>query len=343
MLANYRADVSHDSDAAGLRRWLAAEVDVGFVDASIERIGTGHSRAMYVVTATSGRRAVARVEQGGVFGTTSAEECRVMQSLHACGYPVARIIAADLDGHAVGRPMFVMEFVDGAVGPDAAVIDDATAVSFVRSLRELHQLDGRHFGFDIVPTCASDATPMQIQRWHRVHDMATPLPDPLIDEAAAWLLHHAPALSRLAVVHGDAGPGNFVHDRGRVVAVTDWEFAHLGDPAEDFAYCLTMRGPRTMPRQRWLRLFADHAGVEMTDAQWRYWEAFNLFKGACANRTCLTIFEGGRNRAPNMAIIGTALHHVFLRRLAAIVHDTHTTTHPTTTHTTTLPTKGTRS
>ena len=59
----------------------------------------------------------------------------------------------------------------------------------------------------------------------------------------------------------------------------------------------------------------------MTADRWRYWEAFNLFKGACANRTCLEVFEDGRNRAPNMAIIGTALHQVFLRRLVAIVHD----------------------
>jgi len=314
-----------DSTAEGLLVWLASKIDAGFAEATVDRIGTGHSRAMYTVTASSGRRVVVRVEQGGVFGTTSAEERRVMRALHVAGYPVARIIAADLDGEALGRPLFVMEFVDGAAGAEAAVIDDATAVSFVRSLHELHQLDGRSFGFDIVPECASAATPLQIQRWHRIHDGAAPLPDPLIDEAAAWLLHHAPALDRLAVVHGDAGPGNFVHAGGRVVAVTDWEFAHLGDPAEDFAYCLTMRGPRTMSRERWLALFADHAGVEMTEGQWRYWEAFNLFKGACANRTCRAIFEDGRNRAPNMAVIGTALHQVFLRRLSAIVHQSHRT------------------
>jgi len=129
-----------------------------------------------------------------------------------------------------------------------------------------------------------------------------------------------PPLAELAVVHGDAGPGNFVHRDGRIVAVTDWEFAHLGDPAEDWAFCLTMRGSRTMPRDAWLRLFSEHAGVSLDDQRWRYWEAFNLFKGACANRTCLRLFESGRNPAPNMAIIGTALHHVFLRRLVEIVH-----------------------
>jgi aminoglycoside phosphotransferase (APT) family kinase protein len=104
-----------------------------------------------------------------------------------------------------------------------------------------------------------------------------------------------------------------------VLALTDWEFAHAGDPAEDWSYCVAMRGSRTMARQQWLDLFAEVAGVRQSDVQWRYWEAFNLFKGACANRTCLALFETGVNRAPNMAIIGTALHRSFLRRLADVV------------------------
>ena len=119
---------------------------------------------------------------------------------------------------------------------------------------------------------------------------------------------HAPPLDRVSVVHGDAGPGNVVQADGKIVAVTDWEFAHLGDPAEDWSFCLAMRGARTMPRETWLELFERIAGVRLDEQTWTYWEAFNLFKGACANTTCLDVFENGANRAPNMAIIGTVLH-----------------------------------
>ena len=249
-----------------------------------------------------------------------------MRSLAAAGYPVAPIVAEELTGSAIGEPFFVMDFIagaeaaDGTAPTDERAIDEATAAEFVQTMHALHDLDGRGFGFDIVPDQPSAATPLQIERWHAVYEAASTTPDPLIEEAAAWLLYHAPPLERVAVVHGDAGPGNFVHANGRLVAVTDWEFAHLGDPAEDFAYCLAMRGARTMPRERWLALFADHAGFRLGDDEWRYWEAFNLFKGACANRTCLTLFTSGRNPSPNMAIIGTTLHQVFLRRLVEIVH-----------------------
>lgn len=299
-----------------LLRWLHRQLGVDVAGAAIERIGTGHSRAMYRVNLTDGQRYVVRVEQGGVFGTSGSEEARVMRGLHAVGFPVANIVAAEPSGTVIGQPFFVMEHLSaGAIGADERTLDEATAVEFVKTLHALHQLDLGGIEFDDVPAAPSKATPLQVDRWWSVYRSATPTPIPLLEEAAAWLVQHAPPLERLSVVHGDAGPGNFVHDGRRIVALTDFEFTHLGDPAEDWSFCLSMRGARTMPRARWLELFAEHAGVSMDDDGWRYWEAFNLFKGACANRTCLTLFERGVNRAPNMAIIGTTLHQLFLRRL----------------------------
>jgi aminoglycoside phosphotransferase (APT) family kinase protein len=300
--------------------WLGERLghDAGAV---VDRIGTGHSRGMYRVSFDDGGAYVVRAEQGGVFGTSGAEECRVMRALHAAGYPVARIVAEEPTGEVIGHPFFVMELLEGAdPTADERAIDEATAVRFVTLLHRLHQLDGTDYGFDLVPDPPESATAQQVERWRRTYRGASGDPMPLLEEAAAWLTAYAPPLERVAVVHGDAGPGNFIHRDGEVIAVTDWEFAHLGDPAEDWAYCLTMRGSRTMPRDQWLALFREHAGVELPDDEWRYWEAFNLFKGACANRTCLALFERGVNRAPNMAIIGTVLHQVFLRRLVAIVH-----------------------
>ncbi|MGO4751459.1 aminoglycoside phosphotransferase family protein, partial [Streptomyces sp. 2MCAF27] len=41
------------------------------------------------------------------------------------------------------------------------------------------------------------------------------------------------------LVHGDYGPNNVLLDPAtfQVTAVVDWEFAHLGDPVEDLAWC----------------------------------------------------------------------------------------------------------
>ncbi|GAA2147101.1 phosphotransferase family protein [Glycomyces algeriensis] len=47
------------------------------------------------------------------------------------------------------------------------------------------------------------------------------------------------ALGEGTLVHGDFGPNNLLLDPVgyAVTAVVDWEFAHLGDPIEDLAWC----------------------------------------------------------------------------------------------------------
>jgi hypothetical protein len=40
----------------------------------------------------------------------------------------------------------------------------------------------------------------------------------------------------VVLVQGDTGPGNFMYRDGCVVAIVDWELAHLGDPMDDIAW-----------------------------------------------------------------------------------------------------------
>ncbi len=61
--------------------------------------------------------------------------------------------------------------------------------------------------------------------------------DPLLDLAFAWLDANMPDPDgTVALVHGDAGPGNFLFDAGRLTALIDCELAYLGDPMEDLAW-----------------------------------------------------------------------------------------------------------
>jgi aminoglycoside phosphotransferase (APT) family kinase protein len=309
-----------EDDRTRLADYLSRERRVPTTILDVRRLSVGHSRAMHRVE-TDGGTFVVRVEQGGVFGSRSGEEFGFMRGLAAAGYPVAPARWYEPTGDVLGQPFFVMDFVQGDELADERAMDESTAADFVRVLADLHAVDWLAAGIrpEIVPGSPSEAAHLQIDRWAGIYRSATPTPIPLLEESAAWLHRHAPPLERVAIVHGDAGPGNVVQANGKIVAVTDWEFAHLGDPAEDWSFCLAMRGARTMPRETWLALFDRIAGVRFDEATWSYWEAFNLFKGACANTTCLALFESGANRAPNMAIIGTVLHRSFLRRLVDLV------------------------
>ncbi len=302
-------------DEGRISDYLTAQTGAPVEVRSVRRLTVGHSRAMFVVETSAGRL-VLRVEQGGVFGTSSGDEFNLMQSLHAAGFPVAQPRWYEPTGDVLGQPFFVMDYVDSTPPEHERAMDEATAAAFVRTLASLHALDpAKH-----LPTVdPAQATHIEIEHWRNVGKSAGGPRLPLLDAAEMWLHQNAPVAPRVSLVHGDAGPGNVLSADGVVVALTDWEFAHVGDPAEDWSFCLSMRGSRTLSRAAWLALFEREAGVRMSDAQWTYWEAFNLFKGACANRTCLALFEAGTNRAPNMAIIGTALHHTFLRRLVDMI------------------------
>ena len=137
-----------------------------------------------------------------------------------------------------------MDFLDGAAtGRDDRSMPAALADDFVRRLAALHQ---HRLGVAARPADASGVDATHRRRSSggtAVYRAETDVAIPLLEEGAAWLHHHAPTVragrrSCTAI----PGPGNFVHDGSRVIAFTDWEFAHLGDPTEDWAYLISMRG-----------------------------------------------------------------------------------------------------
>ena len=63
-------------------------------------------------------------------------------------------------------------------------------------------------------------------------------PEPLLVLALSWLRRHLPPDDDwpVVLVQGDTGPGNFMYRNGEIVAVTDWEMAHLGDLHDDLGW-----------------------------------------------------------------------------------------------------------
>ncbi len=61
-------------------------------------------------------------------------------------------------------------------------------------------------------------------------------PEPLLNFGLWWLENNVPQhFSRLSVLQGDSGPGQFMFDGDRVTGLIDWEMTHIGDPMSDLA------------------------------------------------------------------------------------------------------------
>ena len=147
-----------------------------------------------------------------------------------------QLIAVHADGHSVlserlpGRADF-RRLADA--GHRVTVVQE-----FVAAIARLHQLDlsgVRLDGLDRGSTIA-DCVAHEIATWRAMYDESGER-DSLIDLALAWLQANLPHPEEPCVlVHGDAGPGNFLFEGGHMTALLDWELAHLGDPMEDLAW-----------------------------------------------------------------------------------------------------------
>jgi aminoglycoside phosphotransferase (APT) family kinase protein len=299
-----------------LRKQLDLADDVHITN--IDRMAMGQSRAMYRVelqnrTGGENRTVVVRVEQWGLLGTNSHEEVQIMRGLHGAGLPVAEILAYEPGAELLGQPFFVMEFVEGSSFFSRASLDEYT-----KMLDDLHRRSPESVGLGFLeqPKRPQDAALLQVERWYGVYRGGlVGEPSPLIEEAAQWLRNHAPESTRIGVVHGDPGPGNYLHSNDRVSCLVDWEFTHIGDPDEDWTYIMTMRGMGVMTEEDWIAYYRDQIGVVLEADRLRYWKALNFFKAVCIDQTAIRSYVSGDNLAPNMLAIGTAVQLSALKRL----------------------------
>ncbi|MFZ5718241.1 MAG: phosphotransferase family protein [Pseudomonadota bacterium] len=79
----------------------------------------------------------------------------------------------------------------------------------------------------------------ELDRYEEVY-RATGAERPILELAFQYLRRHVPEPVAPVLLHGDFRNGNIMFDpEAGVVAVLDWELAHIGDPAEDMGWICT--------------------------------------------------------------------------------------------------------
>jgi aminoglycoside phosphotransferase (APT) family kinase protein len=320
VFSGHGSDVEHpvievdEAELAKLAAWLTAEHGAPVEILRAEIIGGGFSRRMWRTTVGIDghqQNVIVRIEQGGMFGTETTTEVAAMRGLLNAGYRVPAIVHVEATGAVLGEPFFVMEEVRGEVRLDDTGLDD-----IIRSVADLHRVPVT--AIDPSGRTAEQVISDNIDGWLSLYRAHAPLPIPLIEQGAAWLRANLEPTGPSVIVHGDAGPGNALFDAENGLTVLDWEFAHVGDAAEDWAYLALIRGRRTMSPEAWKARLAETIGLEYTEQQWRNWLAYNHFRGACVNLTALTVFTEGSHRTADQLAIGIAVHLRFLSQMLDI-------------------------
>jgi aminoglycoside phosphotransferase (APT) family kinase protein len=316
------ADDFRDRLAAALRREIA-----GFQQLqSVDRLSGGASQETYrvVIDTQDGPHAFALRRTPGGYPSPRAPaapgletEARLMQAAAAAGVPVPAVpyIFAPDDGLG---PAFLMEWRDGetlgarvARAPEFETARDSLAFECGRILARIHGIDLAAAGLEPL---LDPITPEAFvrQTWERYQAFGTP--QPMIDYTARWLLDHLPLEHRMTLVHNDFRNGNLMVDPARgVVAVLDWEMAHIGDPMRDLGWICTSSWRFGRPERpvggfgsydELIRGYESVTGTPVDPAHVRFWEIFGSFWWAVGCLTMANLYRHGPDGSVERAAIG---------------------------------------
>jgi aminoglycoside phosphotransferase (APT) family kinase protein len=293
---------------------------------SLERLTGGASQETYrvvVETEAGDRRLAMRRAPGGTKQPTAhggpglRVEAKLFQAARAAGVPEPEIIHVFEDRDGLGEG-FLMEWLDGETlgprivrGEEFAAIRPRLAHQCGEILARIHSIDVRATGLDQLLK-HQDTAAFVRGMWNQYQAYETP--QPMIDYAARWLLENLPPPSEPKLVHNDFRNGNLMMSPQRgVVAVLDWEVAHIGDPTRDLGWLCTNSwrfGESHLPVGGFGEIGDLLAGYEAVSgrrvepAHLKFWITFGSFWWAVGCLTMTSVYRSGLDRSAERAAIG---------------------------------------
>jgi len=212
---------------------------------SLAPFAAGRSNPTFLLEAASGRYVLRTRPRGAVLSTAHQidREFRVLQALQYTDVPVPKVLHLCSDDTVIGRPFYLMTFLEGRIEEDAALPRESPSqrsIMFeaaVDALARLHSVDWAWLGLADYGRPAG-YMPRQVKRWTTQFRSAQTQDYPNLERLIRWLEMNCPEGARGTIVHGDYRFGNlmFAPDAPHLRAVLDWELSTLGDPFCDLGY-----------------------------------------------------------------------------------------------------------
>ncbi len=281
------------------------------------RVSTGRSRQNWIFDAvwqhegTTKREPliVRRDPLGGLLETDRGVEFNLLQALESAPIPTPQVRWLDPQGAELGRPCLVMVRMAGTCDYYALNGDEPleSRVDLARRLcsllAEVHRVDWQRIGLaDTLTDPGPMASLVALNGWEAIlaRDQLEPYPE--MELCAQWLRANAPRSLRTVLVHADFKVGNvLLDDDGEIVALLDWEIAHLGDPHEDLGWVTQpLRTKEHFIKGTWERAeLLDHyekaSGYPVDHDAVRWWNVLAAYKTAVMQASGLRAFVEGRS------------------------------------------------
>lgn len=245
-------------------------------------------------------------------------EVSLLRALRESGVLAPHVVASD-----EARRAILTEMVEGETRFDVVTGEaarEALALDFLRELIKLHRLDPRGMKLDGFPDYAPPSVyaRAEIADWKKKHRERGP-EDPILVYALDWLEKNVPRYDGPSViVHGDAGPANFLHKDGKVTVLLDWEMTHFGDPMEDFAW-MSIRDlfQPFVSLKTLLGAYQKESGFTADPVRVRFYRIYNLMSLRVESHAGRKISAGVLG---NLLSYSTLHLRVLVEELAAAAH-----------------------
>lgn len=245
---------------------------------------------------------------GGLVETERSKEFAILQALETASVPAPAGRWLDAEGRWFERPSLIMRREPGAcdyyVLNGSRPLDERVALAerFCDLLAQVHTVDWRSSELARIFTDpGANAALAELDQWEAVLRSDQREPYPEVDLAIQWMRTAPPQAQATVLVHGDYKPGNILLEGTRVVALLDWELAHLGDPMEDLGWVtqpLRRREhiiPGAWEESQLFDRYQKATGFTVREEHVRWWQVFATLRTAVMQVSGLRSFLDGRS------------------------------------------------
>jgi aminoglycoside phosphotransferase (APT) family kinase protein len=240
------------------------------------------------------------------------------------GVPMPATLWLDEAGEATGRPLYVVEKVEGDVPTqwtsDSFFESDDARRSTARQLMAigaaLHAAP-----VELAPDGLRGSGPTGfeiVERWYDIYREHCLEPVPELAWGFAWLFSNRDRISeRRAILHGDFRTGNYMMRDGQIVALLDFEEGHVGDPVQDLAHCAlrlfrgrTRQPSGLVPLPELLAMYEEASGFAVPHDAFHFWSVFEAVYSAVTQHRAAELFARERTDDVRYPALGYQAHHV---------------------------------
>ena len=246
---------------------------------------------------------------------TAALEARLLKLARSNGVLVPEVLAELEPSDGLGQG-YMMAWLEGETlgqrivkRPEFEAVRQNLAFECGRELAKIHAIPVDQSLAAALNTVSPEA--LVRETWSGYQTLGSP--QPMIDFTAQWLLKNLPDSAASTLVHGDFRNGNLMVGESGLVAVLDWELAHIGDPMRDLGWlCVnswrfgftskTVGGFGTVEQ-----LIAGYESVSATQVDRgaiKFWQVFGSFWWSVTTLGMAATWRSGETPSLERPVIG---------------------------------------